>query len=51
MLLLVPWTGDSVPPPQAAYVYVVDPDPLCAECQQAPRSSTGSVAGTGTASG
>jgi len=35
MLLLVPWTGDSPPPPQAAYVYVEDPDALCTEYQQA----------------
>jgi DNA-binding transcriptional MerR regulator/catechol 2,3-dioxygenase-like lactoylglutathione lyase family enzyme len=35
MLLLVPWTGDSPPPAQAAYVYVEDPDALCAEYQQA----------------
>jgi DNA-binding transcriptional MerR regulator/catechol 2,3-dioxygenase-like lactoylglutathione lyase family enzyme len=35
MLLLVPWAGDSPPPPQAAYVYVEDPDALCAEYQQA----------------
>ncbi|GIF02396.1 VOC family protein [Paractinoplanes rishiriensis] len=34
MLLLIPWTGDS-PPPQSAYVYVEDPDTLCAEYQQA----------------
>jgi DNA-binding transcriptional MerR regulator/catechol 2,3-dioxygenase-like lactoylglutathione lyase family enzyme len=35
MLLLVPWNGDSPPPPQSAYVYVEDPDALCAEYQQA----------------
>lgn len=35
MLLLVPWSGDSAPPQQAAYVYVEDPDALCAEYQQA----------------
>ena len=35
MLLLVPWTGDSPPPPQSAYVYVEDPDALCAEYGQA----------------
>ena len=35
MLLLVPWTGESPPPPQSAYVYVEDPDTLCAEYQQA----------------
>jgi DNA-binding transcriptional MerR regulator len=34
-LLLVPWTGDSPPPAQSAYVYVEDPDALCAEFQQA----------------
>ncbi|MGN9910066.1 VOC family protein [Phytohabitans sp. LJ34] len=35
MLLLVPWRGDSPPPAQSAYVYVEDPDALCAEYQQA----------------
>ena len=35
VLLLVPWTGTSPPPPHAAYVYVEDPDSLCAEYQQA----------------
>jgi DNA-binding transcriptional MerR regulator/catechol 2,3-dioxygenase-like lactoylglutathione lyase family enzyme len=35
MLLLVPWAGDSPPPAQSAYVYVEDPDALCAEYQQA----------------
>ena len=35
MLLLVPWTGDSPPPAQSAYVYVEDPDALCAEYHQA----------------
>jgi DNA-binding transcriptional MerR regulator len=35
MLLLVLWTGDSPPPAQSAYVYVEDPDALCAEYQQA----------------
>jgi catechol 2,3-dioxygenase-like lactoylglutathione lyase family enzyme len=31
MLLLVPWTEDSPPPKHASYVYVEDPDALCAE--------------------
>lgn len=35
MLLLILWTGDSLPPAQSAYVYVEDPDTLCAEYQQA----------------
>jgi hypothetical protein len=35
MLLLVPWTGESPPPAHAAYVYVEDPDALCAEYGQA----------------
>jgi hypothetical protein len=35
MLLLVPWTGESSPPAQSAYVYVEDPDALCAEYRQA----------------
>ncbi|MGP3964750.1 VOC family protein [Nonomuraea sp. 3N208] len=34
-LLLVPWSGEGAPPPQAAYVYVEDPDALCAEYEQA----------------
>jgi DNA-binding transcriptional MerR regulator len=35
LLLLVPWRGDGPPPPQSAYVYVEDPDALCAEYRQA----------------
>jgi DNA-binding transcriptional MerR regulator/catechol 2,3-dioxygenase-like lactoylglutathione lyase family enzyme len=35
MLLLIPWTGDAPPPLQSAYVYVDDPDALCAEYEQA----------------
>lgn len=35
MLLLTTWTGDGAPPPQSAYVFVEDPDSLCAEYQQA----------------
>ncbi|MDQ6779466.1 MAG: VOC family protein [Actinomycetota bacterium] len=35
VLLLVPWTDDSPPPAQSAYVYVEDPDAFCAEYQQA----------------
>lgn len=35
MLLLVPWTGDSPPAAQSAYVYVEDPDALCAEYRDA----------------
>ncbi len=35
VLLLVPWTRDTPPPPQSVYVYVEDPDSLCAEYQQA----------------
>lgn len=35
VMLLVPWTDDSPPPPQSAYVYVEDPDALCAEYQEA----------------
>jgi catechol 2,3-dioxygenase-like lactoylglutathione lyase family enzyme len=31
VLLLIPWAGDGPPPPQSAYVYVEDPDALCAE--------------------
>jgi catechol 2,3-dioxygenase-like lactoylglutathione lyase family enzyme len=35
MLLLVPWTAELPLPAQSAYVYVEDPDALCAEFQQA----------------
>lgn len=35
LLLLVPWDGDGPPPSQSAYVYVEDPDALCAEYRQA----------------
>lgn len=31
LLLLTPWQGSGAPPPQAMYVYVEDPDALCAE--------------------
>ncbi|WP_188194710.1 VOC family protein [Nonomuraea sp. SYSU D8015] len=34
-LMLVPWSGAGAPPPQETYVYVEDPDALCAEYQQA----------------
>ena len=34
-LLLVPWSGGSPPPAQSAYVFVEDPDALCAEYQEA----------------
>jgi len=30
-LFLVPWTSNETPPPMSAYVYVDDPDALCAE--------------------
>ena len=35
LLLLVPWTGEGAPPAQSSYVYVEDPDALCAEFQEA----------------
>jgi DNA-binding transcriptional MerR regulator len=35
VLLLVPWQGEGAPPSQSAYVYVEDPDGLCAEYQAA----------------
>jgi catechol 2,3-dioxygenase-like lactoylglutathione lyase family enzyme len=34
VLLLVPWSGEGALPAQSAYVYVDDPDALCAEYQQ-----------------
>jgi DNA-binding transcriptional MerR regulator len=44
ILLLVPWDGDGPPPPQSAYVYVEDPDALCAEYQEAGATIVESVA-------
>jgi DNA-binding transcriptional MerR regulator len=35
VLLVVPWTGDGAPLSQSFYVYVEDPDTLCAEFEQA----------------
>lgn len=35
VLLLVPWTGEGAPPAQSSYVYVEDPDALCAEFREA----------------
>lgn len=35
LLLLVPWSGGGDPQPQSAYVYVENPDGLCAEYEQA----------------
>lgn len=35
LLLLVPWQGDGPPPSQSMYVYVEDPDALCAEYAEA----------------
>lgn len=35
ILLLVPWTGEEPPSPQSFYVYVEDPDALCADAEQA----------------
>jgi DNA-binding transcriptional MerR regulator/catechol 2,3-dioxygenase-like lactoylglutathione lyase family enzyme len=34
-LLLVPWNEDSPPPTVSAYIYVEDPDALCAEYREA----------------
>lgn len=44
LLLLVPWDGDGPPPAQSAYVYVEDPDSLCAEYQQAGATIVDAVA-------
>ena len=35
MLLLVPWVGEGMPVAQSAYVYVEDPDALCAAYRHA----------------
>jgi hypothetical protein len=34
VLLLVPWDGEGAPPAQSSYVYVEDPDALCAEFEE-----------------
>jgi Glyoxalase-like domain len=34
VLLLVPWNGEGAPPAQSSYVYVEDPDALCAEFEE-----------------
>jgi len=44
VLLLVLWDGDDAPPPHSAYVYVEDPDRLCAEYQAAGGTVINSVA-------
>jgi catechol 2,3-dioxygenase-like lactoylglutathione lyase family enzyme len=44
MLLLVPWPQESRPPAQSAYVYVEDPDALCADYLQAGADITAPVA-------
>ncbi len=44
LLLLVPWGGDGPPPPQSAYVYVEDPDSLCAEYRLAGATIVDAVA-------
>lgn len=44
LLLLVPWSGDGSPQLQSAYVYVENPDVLCAEYEQAGAVIVDSVA-------
>ena len=44
VLLFVPWTGEGLPPPQSFYVYVDDPEMLCAEFEQAGANILDSVA-------
>ncbi len=44
LLLLVPWEGEGAPPGQSAYVYVEDPDALCAEYAQAGATIVDTVA-------
>lgn len=44
VLLFVPWTGEGPPPPQSFYVYVDDPEMLCAEFEQAGANILDSVA-------
>lgn len=43
ILLLVPWAGDG-PPPQSFYVYVEDPDALCADAEHAGANVVDTVA-------
>lgn len=35
ILLLVPWTHEGPVPAQSAYIYVADPDAMCAACREA----------------
>ena len=42
--LFVPWTGEGLPPPQSFYVYVDDPEMVCAEFEQAGANILDSVA-------
>ena len=42
--LFVPWTGEGPPPPQSFYVYVDDPEMVCAEFEQAGANILDSVA-------
>ena len=44
LVLLVPWDREEPPPVQSAYIYVDDPDALCAEYQQAGATITEPVA-------
>ena len=44
MFLLVAWRGDGSPPTQSAYVYVEDPDALCADYERAGASILDRVA-------
>lgn len=43
MFLLIAWHGEGPPPIQSAYVYVEDPDSLCADYQQAGATIVDSV--------
>lgn len=44
ILLLVPWIGEEPLPPQSFYVYVEDPDALCADAEQAGANVVDTVA-------
>jgi len=44
ILLLVSWPSDDPPPAQSAYIYVEDPDALCAEYEQAGAAIVDTVA-------
>lgn len=51
ILLLVPWTHEGPVPAQSAYIYVADPDAMCAACREAGGDVVEPVASRPTACG